>query len=59
MGSIIGHRIDYNRVGDLRGQQHIPSKNQLKYPPPLREIATLQEEAIEENLKTNYKAYER
>ena len=24
--SIIGHRIDYNRVGALRGQRHIPSK---------------------------------
>ena len=24
MGSIIGHRIDYNRVGALRGQWHIP-----------------------------------
>ena len=32
MGSIIGHRIDYNRVGALRGQQHIPSKNYPKYP---------------------------
>ena len=27
MGSIIGHRIDYNGVGVLRGQRHIPSKN--------------------------------
>ena len=27
MGSIIAHRIDCNGVGDLRGQQHIPSKN--------------------------------
>jgi len=29
MGSIIGHRIDYNGVyvGALRGQRHIPSKN--------------------------------
>ena len=26
MGSNIGHRIDYNGVGALRGQQHIPSK---------------------------------
>ena len=26
MGSIVGHRIDYNGVGVLRGQQHIPSK---------------------------------
>ena len=34
MGSIIGHRIDYNGVGALRGQQHIPSKNLPKYPPP-------------------------
>ena len=25
MGSIIGHRIDYNVVGALRGQRHIPS----------------------------------
>ena len=26
MGSIDGHRIDYNGVEVLRGQQHIPSK---------------------------------
>ena len=26
-GSIIDHRIDYNGVGALRGQRHIPSKN--------------------------------
>ena len=26
MGSIVGHRIDYNAVGVLRGQRHIPSK---------------------------------
>ena len=27
MGSIIGHKIDYNGVGALRGQRHIPSQN--------------------------------
>ena len=27
MGSTIGQRIDYNGVGALRGQRHIPSKN--------------------------------
>ena len=27
MGSIIGHRIDYNGVGVLKGQRHITSKN--------------------------------
>ena len=32
MGSIIGHKIDYDRVGVLRGQWHIPSKNLPKYP---------------------------
>ena len=26
MGSIVGHRIDYNGVGILRGQRHILSK---------------------------------
>ena len=31
MGSIIGHRIDYNGVGALRGQRHIPSKKEPKY----------------------------
>ena len=31
MGSLIGHRTDYNGVGVLRGQRHIPSKNQPKY----------------------------
>ena len=34
MGSIIGHRIDYNGVGALRSQRHIPSKKLIKYPPP-------------------------
>ena len=34
MGSIIGHRIDYNGVGAARGQWHIPSKNLPKYFPP-------------------------
>ena len=34
MGSIIGPKIDYNEVGVLRGQWHIPSKNLPKYPPP-------------------------
>ena len=28
MGSIIGHRIDCNGVGALRGQRHIPTKYQ-------------------------------
>ena len=27
MGNIFGHRIDFNRVGVLRGLRHIPSKN--------------------------------
>ena len=34
MGSIIGHRIDYNGVGVLRGQRHIPTKYSPKLPPP-------------------------
>ena len=34
MGPINGQRIDYNGLGDLRGQQHIPSKYWPKYPPP-------------------------
>ena len=34
VGPIIGHRIDYNGVGALKGQRHIPSKNLPKYPPP-------------------------
>ena len=33
VGYIIGHRIDYNGVGALRGQRHIPSKNKPKYRP--------------------------
>ena len=37
MGSIVGHRIDYNGVGVLRGQRHIPSKTWPKYPPPIRD----------------------
>ena len=32
VGSIIGHRIDFNGVRALRGQPHIPSKNLLKDP---------------------------
>ena len=32
MGSIIGHRIDYNGVGALRGQWHIPSKKLTQVP---------------------------
>ena len=34
MGSIIGQKIDYNGVGALSGQRHIPSKHKPKYPPP-------------------------
>ena len=34
MGSIVGHRIDYNGVGALRGLRHIPSKTWPKYFPP-------------------------
>ena len=33
-GSIVGHKIDYNEEGALRGQLHIPSKNLPKYLPP-------------------------
>ena len=33
VGSIIGHTTDYNRVGALRGKQHIQSKNWPKSPP--------------------------
>ena len=38
MGSIIGHRIDYNGVGALRGQRHIPSKNLPKSQPRLKAL---------------------
>ena len=34
MGSITGHKIDYNGAGAMRGQLHIPSKTEPKYPPP-------------------------
>lgn len=33
MGSIIGHRRDYNGVGALRGQQHIPENIDPSTPP--------------------------
>ena len=33
MGSIIGHRIDYNGVGALRRQRYRHSKNVPSYPP--------------------------
>ena len=36
MGSIIGYRIDYNGVGALRGQWHIPSKKLTQVPPASR-----------------------
>ena len=32
MGSITGQKIDYNGAGALRGQRHIPSKTEPKYP---------------------------
>ena len=32
MGPINGHRIDYNGVGDMRGQRHIPSKKFTQVP---------------------------
>ena len=57
IGSIIAHRIDYNGVGNLREASGTnPAKINPSTPP--REIATLQKEAIKENLKTNYKASE-
>ena len=31
MGSIIGHRKDYNGVGALRGQRHIPGLNKTLF----------------------------
>ena len=34
MGSIIGHRIDCNGVGALRGQRHIPTNINPSTPPP-------------------------
>ena len=34
MGSIIGHKIDYNGVGVLRDQQHIPENIDLSIPQP-------------------------
>ena len=35
MGSIIGHRIDYNGVGALRGPRHISRQNNPNtHPPP-------------------------
>ena len=33
MGSLTGHKIDYNGAGALRGQGHKPSKTEPKYPP--------------------------
>ena len=27
MGSVTGHKIDYNGIGILKAQRHIPSKN--------------------------------
>ena len=33
MGSVTGHKIDYNGEGAMRGQRHIPSKTEPKYSP--------------------------
>ena len=33
MGSIIGHRIDYNEVGALKGQRTYPAKTLTQVPP--------------------------
>ena len=44
MGSIIGHKIDYNGVGALRGQRHIHSKNSPRYPP--RGECTISQEQV-------------
>ena len=33
VGSIIGHRIDFNGVGALRGRRHIPRKKLTQVPP--------------------------
>ena len=32
IGSIIGHRIDYNGIGAMTGQRDIPRKNFLREP---------------------------
>ena len=42
MGSIVGHKIDHNGIGALRGQQHIPSINLSTPPPPLGDATTNQ-----------------
>ena len=42
MGSIIGHRIDYNGVGALRGSGTYPAKINLSTPPPPRAVLTAQ-----------------
>ena len=34
MGSVTGHKIDYNGAGVMRGQRHIQSKTEPKYQPP-------------------------
>ena len=47
MGSMTGHRIDYNGVGVQRSQGHIPSKNWPKYPLPLG----LSPEKLEQTIK--------
>ena len=46
MGSIAGHRLDYNGVGVLRGQRHIPSKTWPKYPPPVSRQAAIFQNAV-------------
>ena len=34
MGSIVGNKIDYNGIGTLRGQWHMPANINPRTPPP-------------------------
>ena len=58
MASIIGHTIDYNGVGALRGQRHIPSKNNLStlpapHPPPTLAFVWVKNQAVPKTLMTD------
>ena len=52
MGSIIGHKIDFNVVGVLRGQRHILRKNGPNYPPPPQKKQTNKQTKNKQTKKT-------
>ena len=61
MGPITGHKKDYNGAGALRGQRHIPSKTEPKYPPPpprdLQPVASVGKQLVR-SMKENVRKWD-